>query len=364
MVLKWGCYIPFVNYRQEYRLLSYIYQEGVISLRKVRWGVISTADIAQTQVIPAILRSENAELAGIASRDSKAKDVADRFLIPNYYPSYEELLRDQEIEAVYIPLPNHLHSKWVKEAAKYGKHVLVEKPAALTTEETQDMVDSCHRNNVKFMEAFMYQFHPQHNRVQEIIKSGEIGEIKFMRASFSFFLEGRKDNIRMNKEMGGGSIYDVGCYGIHSVRNLLGSEPVRVEAFAELHPHTGIDLSAVVHMKMENGINCVIDSSFDMSFRQEYEIVGTKNRIIVPHAYRPDVVSHDAVVYIGDRSENIAGDQYKIQIEHFSNAIINNSEPSYSAENTLNNMRVIEACYKSIEEGKAITLNKSKFNAY
>jgi predicted dehydrogenase len=151
-------------------LLTIIYQEGAISLRKVRWGVISTAAIAQTQVIPAILRSENAELIGIASRDSNAKDVANRFLIPNYYPSYEELLRDEEIEAVYIPLPNHLHSKWVKEAAKHGKHVLVEKPAALTTVETQEMIDFCQRNNVKFMEAFMYQFHPQQNRVQEVIK--------------------------------------------------------------------------------------------------------------------------------------------------------------------------------------------------
>jgi D-xylose 1-dehydrogenase (NADP+, D-xylono-1,5-lactone-forming) len=344
-------------------LLSYIYHEGAISLRKVRWGVISTADIAQTQVIPAILRSENAELVGIASRDSKAKDVAEKFLIPNYYQSYEELLRDQEIEAVYIPLPNHLHSEWVKKAANYGKHVLVEKPAALSTKETQEMVEFCHRNNVKFMEAFMYQFHPQHKRVKEIIKSGEIGEIKFMRASFSFFLENRKNNIRMNKEMGGGSIYDVGCYGIHAVRHLLGTEPVKVEAFAEIDPRTGTELSAIIHMKMENGVNCVIDSSFDMSFRQEYEIVGTKSRIFVPHAYRPDVVSHDAVVYVGDRSESIAGDQYKTQIEHFSNAIINNSEPSYSAENTLINMRVIEACYQSIEEGRAITLNKSQFEA-
>lgn len=341
-------------------LLSYIYQEGGIPLRKARWGVISTAEIAQTQVIPAILRSENAELVSIASRDCKAKVVAEKFSIPKYYESYEELLRDPEIEAVYIPLPNHLHSKWVIEAAKNGKHVLVEKPAALTTEEAADMIQVCKDNNVKFMEAFMYQFHPQHKRVQDIMKSGEIGEIKFMRAGFSFFLEDRKGNIRMNKEMGGGSIYDVGCYCIHAVRNILGSEPVTVEAFAELCPQTGIDLTAIVHMKMENSVNCVIDSSFDMSFRQEYEIVGSKGRILVPHAYRPDVVSHDAVIIIGDRSESIAGDQYKIQIEHFSKAIINNSEPFYSTENTLNNMRVIDTCYKSIEEGKAITLNKMR----
>jgi D-xylose 1-dehydrogenase (NADP+, D-xylono-1,5-lactone-forming) len=328
-------------------------EEGTILLRKIRWGVLSTADIAQTQVIPAILRSDYAEIVGIASRGDKARDVAEKFSIPNYYNSYKKLLMNPEIESVYIPLPNHLHKQWVIEAAKHGKHVLVEKPAALTTEETQEMVKLCHENNVKFMEAFMYQFHPQHKRVQEIILSDEIGEIKFMRASFSFFLGDREANIRMNKEMGGGSIYDVGCYCIHAIRNILGSEPVSVEGFAELDPQTGIDLSAIVHMKLENGINCVFDCSFDMSFRQEYEIIGTKGRITVPAAYRPDVAGNQGVLNIqseqGNHTEILDGDQYKMQIDHFSKAIIDDFEPSYSAKNTLQNMRVIDACYQSIE---------------
>ncbi|MGX6444486.1 Gfo/Idh/MocA family protein [Neobacillus sp. K501] len=325
-------------------------------MRKVSWGVLSTAAIGQTQVIPSILRSDNAELVGIASRGPKAKEVADKFAIPNHYDSYEKLLKDPEIEAVYIPLPNHLHKDWVIEAAKHGKHVLVEKPAALTVEETEEMIKACQDNNVKFMEAFMYQFHPQHKRVQEIIVAGEIGEIKFMRASFSFFLKDRKINIRMNKEMGGGSIYDVGCYCIHAIRNLLGSEPITIEAFAEQDPETGIDLSAIVHMKLENGVNCVFDSSFDMSFRQEYEIVGTEGRIIVPNAFRPDVVGHEAVIHIGNRTESVAGDQYKLQIEHFSNTILKELVPCYSGKNTLQNMRVIDACYKSIESRSEVTL--------
>jgi D-xylose 1-dehydrogenase (NADP+, D-xylono-1,5-lactone-forming) len=334
--------------------------EGLILLRKVRWGVISTADIAQTQVIPAILRSEQAEIVAIASRGEKAKDVAEAFSIPYCYDSYEKLLMNQEIEAVYIPLPNHLHKRWVMEAAKYGKNILVEKPAALTSEEAEAMVKVCHDNQVKFMEAFMYQFHPQHKRVQELIASDEIGEIKYMRACFSFFLEDRGANIRMNKEMGGGSIYDVGCYCIHAIRNILGSEPVTVEAFAELDPQTGIDLSAIVYMKLRNGINCVFDCSFDMSFRQEYEIVGTKGRITVPHAYRPDVVGDDGVIYIqaekGSRTEMVHGDQYKLQIDHFSKAIIEDFQPPYSVKNTIQNMRVIDACYQSIEKRQAITL--------
>jgi D-xylose 1-dehydrogenase (NADP+, D-xylono-1,5-lactone-forming) len=332
-------------------------------MEKVRWGVMSTAGIAQTQVIPAILRSDNAEIIGIASRGEKAKDVAEGFSIPYYYESYEELLRNQEIESVYIPLPNHLHKQWVIEAAKYGKHILVEKPAALTAEETKEMINVCNENNVKFMEAFMYQFHPQHNRVKEIIASGEIGEIKFMRACFSFFLEDRQENIRMNKEMGGGSIYDIGCYCIHAIRNITGSEPVQVEAFAELDPESGIDLSSIVYMKMENGLNCVFDCSFDMCFRQEYEIIGSKGRIIVPGAYRPDVIGNEAVIHIqseqGNRSESVDGDQYKLQIDHFSQAIKEELQAAYSAENTLKNMRVIDACYKSIEDRRAVALSNN-----
>ncbi|MEH7333058.1 Gfo/Idh/MocA family oxidoreductase [Neobacillus drentensis] len=329
-------------------------------MSRIRWGVIGTADIAKTKVIPAILNSDYAEVAAIASRGDKAKDIAERFSIPKFYDSYHKLLMDQEIEAVYIPLPNHLHKQWVTEAAKHGKHVLVEKPAALTAEETQEMMDCCRENNVIFMEAFMYQFHPQHLRVREIVTSGEIGEIKFMRASFSYFLKDELTNIRMKKKMGGGSIYDIGSYCIHSIRNIMESEPVRVEAFAELDPRSGIDRSAIVYIKLENGINTVFDCSFDMSFRQEYEIVGTKGRITVPAAYRPDVSDNAGVILIesvqGKRSEMVSADQFKMQIDHFSQAVIEGYQPKYSAENTLKNMRAIDACYQSIESRAAVTL--------
>jgi D-xylose 1-dehydrogenase (NADP+, D-xylono-1,5-lactone-forming) len=329
-------------------------------MEKIRWGVLGTAGIAQTQVIPAILRSDNAELIGIASRGEKAKAVAEVFSIPYYYESYEELLRNQEIDAVYIPLPNHLHKKWAIEAAKSGKHILIEKPVALTAKETEEIIAVCNENNVKFMEAFMYQFHPQHKQVKEIIASGEIGEVKFIRAGFSYLLEDRKENIRMNKEMGGGSIYDIGSYCIHAIRHITESEPVQVEAFAELDPESGIDLSSIVYMKMENGVNCVFDCSFDMCFRQEYEIIGSKGRITVPGAYRPDVIGNEGVILIqsvqGQRSESVYGDQYKLQIDHFSQAIKGNFQPAYTAENTINNMRVIDACYKSIKSKQKVEI--------
>ncbi|XJZ27832.1 Gfo/Idh/MocA family protein [Bacillota bacterium Lsc_1132] len=330
-------------------------------MRKVRWGVLSTANIAQAQVIPAITRAENAEIIAIASESGKASEVASTFSIPAFYDSYEELLQKKEMDAVYIPLPNHLHKKWVIEAAKHGKHILCEKPAALNTEEAKEMIDFCREKGVKFMEAFMYQFHPQHQRVREIIASGEIGEVKFMSSNFSFFLENKETNIRMKKEMGGGSIYDVGCYCIHAIRNFLQAEPAVVEAHAEIDPKTGVDLTATVYMKLDNGIPTMFSSSMDMASRQEYEIVGTKGRIIVPRAFRPDIYGGKGQIIVQteqvDRKEKWTADLYKLEIEHFSQAILDQTEIAYTPENTIRNMQAVEACYKSIEKNKPINLD-------
>lgn len=329
-------------------------------MKKVRWGVLCTADIAQTQVMPAILRAENAEIIGIASQSGKAKEAAAAFSIPYYFDSYKELLENKSIDAVYIPLPNHLHKKWTIEAAKHGKHVLCEKPVSLTANDAIEMAKYCRENDVKFMEGFMYQFHPQHKRVQEIISSGEIGEIKFMTACYSFYLEDKVNNIRMKKEMGGGSIYDMGSYCIHAIRNYLHSEPIAVEAHARLDPQSGVDLTATAYLEFENGLQATFNCSMDMTSRQEYEIVGTKGRILVPRAYRPDLYGGKGLILVQtekvDRKEKITADLYKLEIEHFSQAILDDFKPSYSIENAINNMCVIEACYQSIENKKPVTI--------
>jgi len=321
-------------------------------MHKVRWGILSTANIALTQVIPAIQRYENSEVIAIASGSGKAQQAADKLNIPKAYDSYEALLEDSSIDAVYIPLPNHLHKQWVMEAAKRGKHILCEKPASLTAKETAEMIRFCRSHNVKFMEAFMYQFHPQHHRVKEILASGAIGEVKQMRASFSFYLDDREANIRMNKDMGGGSIYDVGCYCIHAIRSILESEPLSVHASARIDSETGIDLTSVGSMIMENGTVATFDCSFDMTFRNEYEIIGTKGQIRVPRAFRPDVSGGEGLILIqnaeGERSEQLAGDIYRSEIEHFSKAIIEDIDLSPFEEKTIKNMQVIEACYQSI----------------
>ncbi|MDN4525035.1 Gfo/Idh/MocA family protein [Fictibacillus fluitans] len=329
-------------------------------MKKVRWGVLSTATIGLNQGIPAIQRSENAELVALASRGEKGRAKAEELSIPKYYDSYEKLLADPGIESVYIPLPNHLHLEWAVKAARQGKHVLCEKPAFLHAEDTKKMVEACREHGVYFMEAFMYQFHPQHDRVKEIIDSGEIGEVKLMRSSFSFYIQDRVENIRLSKEKGGGSIYDVGCYSIHAARSILQSEPIEVQAFSDLDPDTGVDLSSIVHMKLENGIPVVFDCSFDMANREEYEVVGTQGTITVNRAFRPDVYGGEGLILIqtkeGQREEKVTGDQYRSQIEHFSSCILEGKEPSYTLEETYQNMQAIDACYESIAKRQLVSL--------
>jgi len=327
-------------------------------MRKIRWGVLSTAKIALTQVIPAMFRAGNAEVVAISSRGDKVHAIATALNIPKAYESYEELLNDPEVDAVYIPLPNHLHKEWVYKAAMQGKHILCEKPATLTAIEAAEMVEICRKQNVKFMEGFMYQLHPQHERVKEIIASGEIGDVTLLKSSHSFNLENRDNDIRMEKDMGGGSLYDVGCYSIQVIRHISGVEPVEVHAFAEIDPESGVDITTYGYLKLDNGLTAIFDCSFNMTERNEYEIVGTKGTIKVPLAFRPDTNGGIGSIIVHKRGmtreEKVSGDIYRLEIEHFSAAIINNTSPVITGQSTINNIRVIEACYQSIKTGKAV----------
>src|SRR5699024_3332432 len=178
------------------------------------------------------------------------------------FSSYEALLEDPEIDAVYIPLPNGLHKEWVIKAAEKKKHVLCEKPVAITTEELEEMIAACEKNNVTFMEAFMYQFHPQHEKVKELIRDGSIGDVSFMNASFSFYL-GDRTNIRLNKNLGGGAMFDAGCYTLHAIRNILDQEPVSVYASANYHSELDVDLTMAGVLNFDNGLVTTFNTSFD-----------------------------------------------------------------------------------------------------
>ncbi|MBB6448780.1 putative dehydrogenase [Geomicrobium halophilum] len=326
----------------------------------VKWGVLSTAEIAIKQVIPAIQKAENANIEAIASESGKEIETAKAFSIPKTFTTYQGLLEDQEIDAVYIPLPNGLHSKWVKEAAERGKHVLCEKPAALTAEEADEMTSFCEEHNVLFMEAFMYQFHPQHARVKEMINAGEIGEVKHMNSRLSFVLHQLEGNIRMDRQLGGGSLYDLGCYCIHAIRMITNSEPSRVYTIQDKHDLYNVDMSASTVMELENGVHASFDCSMGIAGRHSYEVVGTEGRIEVMKAYVPQL-DGEGIIHIEredghQRTEKIIGYYYPLGIEHFSTSILNGSEPIYSRESTVENMKVLDACHRSIETKQVVDI--------
>ncbi|WP_404455577.1 Gfo/Idh/MocA family oxidoreductase [Virgibacillus necropolis] len=330
-------------------------------MTKVRFGILSTAGIAQKQLIPAIQRASNAEVTAIASSSGveKAKTVADKFSIGKTHDSYEKLLDDPEIDAVYIPLPNHLHKEWAITAAKKGKHILCEKPAAVNTTEVEEIKATCEEYQVIFMEAFMYHFHPQHDRVKQIIDSGEIGDVSYMRAAHSFPMKDRESNVRMKYQAGGGSLYDLGCYAIHVIRNVLQSEPETVQVNAV--KDNGVDTDAYAYLTFSNGMQATFDSSFNLTDRNEYEVVGTEGRILIPRAFRPDKNGGDGLIIVEKqgvtRTETVNTDQYRDQVEHISQAILNGDRKLHNDfENTLNNIRVIDACMESIETGARVEL--------
>ncbi|WP_280768089.1 Gfo/Idh/MocA family protein [Salipaludibacillus daqingensis] len=320
----------------------------------VRWGILSSANIAKKSMVPAIHDADNAELVAVASKSGKAKQTAEEWGAKKSYDTYEDLLNDPEIDAVYIPLPNSLHKTWVIEAAKHKKHVLVEKPAGITSEEVLEMGGAARQNSVIWMEGFMYQFHPQHQYVKKLISEGSIGDIKKIRSSFSFPLDLTSDNIRLRQNLGGGSLYDVGCYCVHVSRFILEEEPLKVFSSARKLNDSSVDISASAILTFANA-DAIIDCSFEEANVNRYEVVGTKGTIEVPYAFRPDknpnggkgeVTLKNSIGDILDHQEFDAN-QFTIQIQHFSQCVLNGVEPTYTAESTYNNMKVIEAMYQS-----------------
>lgn len=329
-------------------------------MSKVKWGILSTANIAQTQLIPAIQRSEKAEVVAIASRSEKVHTVASELNIARAYESYEELLLDDDVQVIYIPLPNDLHKEWVMKAAVAGKHILCEKPIALTVEDFEEMLSVCKQYNVLLMEGFMYQFHPQHARVKEIIASGEIGEVKLFKSSHSFDFVNRDGNIRMDSSKGGGALFDIGCYSLHALLTILGGNPKTVFFQTTIDEATQVDTSATGIIQLENNLSALIDCSFDMTNRNEYEIVGTEGTIFVKYAFRPDQFSGNGQIVITtgatSRTEQIPGDIYLLEVDNFSDAIVNSASLEQFHQTSKHTLRLIMAALQSSRENKVVYL--------
>jgi len=324
---------------------------------KVRWGVLGVANIATKKVIPAMQAGEWATILGIASRDlSKAEAAASQLGIQKSYGSYQDLLDDDDIEAVYIPLPNHLHVEWSIKAAQAGKHVLCEKPISLSVAEALALLDVRENTGVNIQEAFMVQTHPQWIAVLSLIKDGRIGSVRSVMAYFSYNNQDPK-NIRNIREIGGGGLMDIGCYLIFCSRLIFGTEPRRVVSLIDEHPSTKTDTLTSALLDFESG-QSVFTCSTRITPYQRVQIIGTEGRIEVqiPFNAPPD---RPCKIFI-DNGSDLSGaaietiefavaDQYTIQGDLFSQGIRDQSEPVLSLEDSIRNMAVIEATFKSME---------------
>jgi predicted dehydrogenase len=330
-------------------------------MRKVRWGVLGVATIAVNRVIPAMQAGECGEIAGIASRDrARAEAAARRLGIPKAYGSYEEMLADPQIDAVYNPLPNHLHLPWSTRAAEEGKHVLCEKPIGLNVKEALDLIAVRDRTGVKMGEAFMVQNHPQWRRLVELVRAGRIGQLRSAVGTFSYFkLEA--DNIRNIREYGGGGLFDIGCYAIKTARMVFGEEPVWVSAAVTRDPRFGdIDMLTSAILEFPSG-HCVFTCSTQIAGQQSMRFFGTAGRIEpeIPFNATPGGTSR---LLIDDCRDFLGGgltieelppcDQYTIQGDLFSRAIRDGGEVPVPLEDAAKNMAVIDAVFLAAETGR------------
>jgi len=312
----------------------------------IRWGILSTANIGINKVIPAIQKASNGVVTAIASRNKeRAAEVASQLNIEKSYGSYEELLADDDIDAIYIPLPNQMHAEWAIKCAEAGKATLCEKPLASTADEAQTMVDAFKSRGILFAEAFMYRFHPQNQRAQYMVQDGAIGTPQIMSATFTFALSD-PDNIRLSKELAGGALMDVGCYCINSMRFITGEEPSKVAAFANFGAETDVDEQITGILEFPSGIRGHFDASLRTFRTHSYEVRGTEGRILLPGSYVPD---HSANTMIhhwrGDSYDVIeveAVDQYQLMVEDFADALLNSRPPRFDPQDAVNNMRVID----------------------
>ena len=322
---------------------------------KIRWGVLGVASIAVRKVIPGMQKGAFSEVAAIASRDlAKAQTAARDLGLAKAYGSYEALLADPEIDAIYNPLPNHLHVPWSIKAAEAGKHVLCEKPVGCNAGEAEDLVRVRDRTGIKIGEAFMVKTHPQWLRVRELARNGSIGQLKSIVTVFSYFNRDPQ-NVRHKPEWGGGGLLDIGCYPITLSRWIFGEEPRRVTGVVELDPEFATDRLASGVLEFSGG-QSVFTCGTQTNYFQRMELLGTNGRLAVeipfnaPNDRPTHITVADGMALYGGKAEIEeipTCDQYTIQGDAFSRAIRENSEVPVPLEDALANMKVIDAIFRS-----------------
>lgn len=324
----------------------------------MRFGIISTAGIARGAVIPAIQDSEH-EVAAIASRDAtRAEVVASSFEIPRAYGSYEALLEDDDLDAVYNPLPNSLHAEWTKRAADAGLAILCEKPLAVDADEARSMAAHCDERDVTLMEAFMYRYHPRTERAYEIA-TDVLGEIRSIQATFQFPVDD-PENIRLDPALAGGSLMDVGCYAINAARLFFG-DPNRVYATTDDPRGCGIETHHSGILEYENGVVARVSSSLDTPDLQRYRIEATDGWLEVTEAFVPRSDGRTELSYAVDGREVVESfdptDQYRLEVEHFAECVEQNRPPRTDAAEAIRTLAVIDALKASAERSRPVALD-------
>ncbi|HTI65186.1 MAG TPA: Gfo/Idh/MocA family oxidoreductase [Gemmatimonadaceae bacterium] len=326
----------------------------------VRWGVLGAANIAVAKVIPAMMRSERSRVVAIASRDqSKATAAASALGIPRAYGSYEALLADPDVEAIYNPLPNHLHVPWSIRAAEAGKHVLCEKPIALSAVEAEQLRAARDRTGVLVGEAFMVRTHPQWQEARRLVESGSIGPLTLVSGHFSYYRRDR-DDIRSRPEYGGGALMDIGCYPITLSRWLFGAEPIAVIAQIDRDPDFGVDRFVSALMRFPGGQATFACSGQLVPF-QRMELFGARGRIQVEIPFnappdRPCRIFVDDGSALGGLAAKVIEfpvvDQYAVQADHFSDAIRGRGAVPVPIDDAVANMAVIDALFRSADSAR------------
>ena len=324
--------------------------------KTLNWGLLSTAHINRS-LIPPLRVSKRNQLLAVGSRSQEtAEAYAREWKIPRTHGSYEALLADPEIDVIYNPLPNHLHAEWTIKAVEAGKHVLCEKPLALSVEEVDAIQAAARKHGRVVAEAFMYRHHPQTLKVQELVQSGTLGTLKLIRGAFRYVLSGAA-NVRLKPEWGGGSIWDVGCYPISYARTVVGAAPVEVFGW-QVTGQTGIDETFVGQMRFGNDILAQFDSSFAIPFHVFMEVIGDKGSLNIPNPFKPGIQDKIYVTH-GDEMETIeikGQELYIGEVEDMADAILLGKDSLVSLGDSRGNVAVICAFLESASLGKPVSI--------
>ena len=327
---------------------------------KVRWGIISTARIAETAFIPALRQTERGELVAVASRKQESADqFAQKHDIPRAFDSYEAVLASDEIDAVYNPLPNTMHAEWTIKAAQQGKHVFCEKPLAVKPEEAQRMIDACAEAGVVLVDAFVFLWHPQTHKLRQLLDDGAIGRLLQSQAYMTFHLDRPTDNIRLNKELGGGGLLDAGGYPITFTRFAFDEEPVAVQASARIDPDYGVDTRVGALLTFADEQIATLQTGVDAKGGPGAILFGTEGHIVIPQPYHPKEQSH-FTVHTADGEERFDFDTgqhvFAPAIEQFHECVLDGADPLVPAENALGTLRIIQAMMESARTGQRVEI--------